>query len=136
MNRAWSKMRSMRREIAELRRALDWYAVLENWRRRSVHPKGSTRKRWELSPAHKDRGARARAVLNAHPSRNPVRRLIELFKRRPLESAPEQLPMALAPIAVTVPQPLASDQRQPLLALDAEADTPNAPEARQIGEIS
>ena len=61
--RAWRRIRELARQNAELKRALDWYAVGDNWRRRSTHPKGSVRTSWELPPAHQDRGARARATL-------------------------------------------------------------------------
>lgn len=50
--------------IRELERVLNWYADESHWRRRAINPKGSPR-RWEKSPAAKDRGARARRVMGS-----------------------------------------------------------------------
>lgn len=48
------QLRQAREEIAELRRALEWYAERANWRPRGLVPKVA---------AHEDRGARARKAL-------------------------------------------------------------------------
>lgn len=50
--------------IRELERVLNWYADESHWRRRAINSKGSPR-RWEKSPAAKDRGARARRVMGS-----------------------------------------------------------------------
>ena len=55
------RIRQLEAEVKVLRDALDWYAVNDNWRRRSTHAKG-TPVRWEMSPAQRDHGGRARAA--------------------------------------------------------------------------
>jgi len=85
----------LRRENQAMRAVLGWYAVLDHWRRRGTHPKG-TRVRFEMAPAHRDRGGRARAVLTKYPSRRPwSQRIAALFLRE----------MPKPTYTVTVPRP-------------------------------
>lgn len=49
-----AQLRAAREEIEMLRRALEWYADRSNWRSRGLIP---------MTPAHEDKGRRARKVL-------------------------------------------------------------------------
>jgi hypothetical protein len=85
------------RENQAMRSALGWYAVLDHWRRRGKHAKG-TRVRFEMAPAHIDRGHRARAVLARFPSRTYwAYSFLSRFERQPpakRETASTQLPLS------------------------------------------
>lgn len=58
------RIRSLEAQLNACREALDWYAVNDNWKRHSTHAKG-TPVRWEMSPAQRDHGGRARAAVEA-----------------------------------------------------------------------
>lgn len=92
----------LRRENRAMRAVLGWYAVVDHWRRRGKHPAGSPRRRWEMAPAHRDRGGRARAVLTKYPSRRAWSdRIAAMFGRQPvkvLEKVHVPAPQAQLPI--------------------------------------
>ena len=109
------RIRRLQSEIKVLREAVDWYAVNDNWKRRGIHPKG-TPVRFEMSPAQKDHGGRARAaqVQADRIRRGAIGRILDAFRGRfyaQLDERAAQKSIAHAADhlqrRVTVPAPLA-----------------------------
>lgn len=110
------RIRQLEAEAKVLREAVDWYAVNDNWKRRGIHPRG-TPVRWEMSPAQKDHGGRAReAQVKADAiRRGPFAQLLSdirgVFESRSNKRAVETTIAEAAEhlrVRVTVPQPLLS----------------------------
>lgn len=119
------RIRQLEAEIAVLITALDFYAINDNWKRRSKY---STGRHWAMSPAGQDHGGRAReALLKAKAiRRGAVGRLIDdvrawFHARRDAAKAKRSIANAAEHLKhrVTVPAPL----------------TPT-PDSRPIGETA